>query len=203
MANYTLTLEDYVHFIWEDDYNKIFPEYTLFDEEHKQELQDKIWHHYAIYELGMETYEQWLWQFKTKWLEIIPLANKYFEALASPLLLKFGNDVRDRVYTLNRGEKTDRGKEEISATNDRVFQDTPYTKLGATDYATDKTHDSSTTTKTHKIPQQFTQNDKVVENMSGVKDITFAEAIKKYTDYIFDVDLWIINQMRDLFMMVY
>ena len=203
MAIYTITLEDYVHFIWEDDYNQIFPEYELFDEEHKQELQDKIWHHYAIYELGMETYEQWLWQFKTKWLEIIPLANKYFEALSSPLLKQFGNDIRNRVYTLNRGEKTNRGKEVIESDNNRVFQDTPYTKLGTTDYATDKTTDHNKTTREHTVAQQVTQNDKVVETMDGVKDLTFAEAVKKYTDYIFDVDLWIIKQMRDLFMMVY
>ena len=203
MAIYTITLEDYVHFIWEDDYNKIFPQYTLFDENHKQELQDKVWKHYAIYELGMETYEQWLWQFKAKWLEIIPLANKYFEALASPLLKRFGNDVRRRDYTLARDETTDHGTETITTDNDRLFQDTPYTKVGAGDYATDKTSDHGTSKKVHTVPQVFSQDDTVVETTEGVKDITYAEAVKKYTDYIFDVDLWIIKQMRDLFMMVY
>ena len=207
MAVYTIDLEDYVHYMFDDDYTKIYPSYTLFDENHKEDLERKVYEHYAIYELGMETYERWLHEFRTKWNEIIPLANKYFEALASPLLLKFGNDIRTRSYTLDRDETLNRGTTTHSGNNSntRVFEDTPYTKLGQRDYATDRTTDSgsNSNTETHTVPQTSTQDDAYTEEIEGVKDMTFTDAIKKYTDYIFDVDMWIIRQMRDLFMMVY
>ena len=215
MAIYTIELEDYVHYMFEDDYTKIYPTYTLFDENHKEELEKKVYEHYRIYELGMETYERWLHEFRTKWNEIIPLANKYFEALSSPLLLKFGNDIRthhytlDRDETLNKGTITNTGNYSNSNSNSRVFEDTPYTRVGQTDYATDKTKDTGSSSgnnsnsSVHTVPQASTQDDTIHETYEGVNDMTYADAVKRYTQYIFDVDMWIINQMRDLFMMVY
>ena len=80
---------------------KIFNfDYDLFDNGYKAVLETKIIRHYFMYEIGQETLNLWLFDFKSKWLEIIPFYNKYY--LAD--LLKYdplkNTDTTDQTETI-------------------------------------------------------------------------------------------------------
>lgn len=204
MANYTIELYKVINDVLNGDLTELFPEYELFDNEHKQELEQKVVNHYYFNEIGFETYEMFEQRFKTKWLEIIPLANKYFQAVSDPKLLEFINDTRTRIYTLDKTGNSNSGEHETTTDNGVVFSDTPYTNYPASaNYSTTKTDSSNTTTNKQTVGSIMSSLDKFDETVSGLNGMTYAEAMLKYKNAIFDVDMYIIGELRELFMEVF
>lgn len=204
LAEYTELLYAVVEESLNNDYKELFPEYNLFDNSHKDELEQKIFSHYYFYEIGLETEEMFFKQFKTRFLEIIPMANNYFKAMASPDLIKFYNDTRTRNYTLNRDNTSKSGNTKNKVSSDVTFKDTPYTSYqNDTQYNTTVTDSGSTSDFSQSTPNTFNGTDTFNETVNGLNGMTGAEAIKKYLDIVMDVDLWIIKQLRELFMEVY
>ena len=152
----------------------------------------------------MLTEERFAKEFKTLWEEIIPMANNYFKAMATPELISFVNDIRKREYTFGRNTTSKAGKLSGTNSNKIQFKDTPYSSYPTdTKYNTTVTDNSSTTTSEQTTPSTGTQDDTFKESVTGLNGLTPAEAIKKYMDIVTDVDLWIIKQMRQVFMGVY
>lgn len=204
IALYTETLYDFVYNFYADDYTKLFPEYNLYEQAHKSELEKKVYNHFYFYEIGFETEERFAKEFKTLWEEIIPMANNYFKAMATPELISFVNDTRKREYTLDRDTTSKAGKLNGTNSNKIQFKDTPYSSYPTdTKYNTTVTDNSGTTTSEQTTPSTGTQDDTFKESVTGLNGLTPAEAIKKYMDIVTDVDLWIIKQMRQVFMEVY
>lgn len=204
MERYTATLEDVVHFLFDGDYNELFPEYILYDNNHKAELEKKIYDHYCIYEIGMETTEQWLRQFRAKWNEIIPLANKHYQVLATPELLELYNNSDNKHYQLDKTGRGNSGKAKTTGSDLSEFEQTPYSGYPPnTKYTTTRNRSNGTTETDQTRDATSSSQDIYNENRKGMWRMTPAEALEKYMKIIFDVDMWIINQMRELFMEVY
>lgn len=199
MAVYTIPFYQFC-----SDYDNIFPTYTLFDNSHKSELETKVKNHYFFHEIGFETEERMLKAFQTKWLEIIPLANKYYEQIASPKIKEFVNNYRDKTYTLDKDGHSNAGKTKSTADADNTYVDTPYTSVTTDNtYTTKREHLNSENTVEQLVNSTATSNDIYHEVISGLNDVSAIELLKKYKEIIFDVDMWIISQLHELFMEVY
>ena len=80
-------------------------DYTLFDNDHKAELESKILLHYYTQEIGFETYGLWHLNFKRKFLELLPYYNELYKTAS----LEF-NPLDDVNYTkTHQGSDTENG----------------------------------------------------------------------------------------------
>lgn len=80
-------------------------EYDLFDNEHKEELETKILSHYYTQEIGFETYGLWHFNFRRRFLELLPYYNQLYESAA----LEY-NPLDDVNYTkLHMGSDSEQG----------------------------------------------------------------------------------------------
>lgn len=236
MAIYTEELHNLVRNMFDGDFNEMFPQYLLFDESHKEELQLKVYNYYKYLEIGFETEERFLHEFRSTWSNIIPLANNYYEVTLKPELKNLQNFIRNRrlvedkknhvesevTDTNNIGKLQDTTDIDGKTTTERKsqFKDTPYTRyVDDSIYNTNVNDDNSTDiedTTTTKTTEQLVdsirtigdikddnEDNTITEDETGLNGITYAEALSEYKKAIFDVDMWIISQLRELFMEVY
>lgn len=204
MAICTETLNNVVNDELEGDFNLLFPEYNLFDDEHKDELQKKIFDHYRFREIGFETTERFIHEFKTKLLEIIPLANLYYESMANEKLKQLYNWWRKKNYTRNKNGNKNDGNYSTSNTANNTFNDTPYSSYPSnSNYSTTTNKNTSSGTTKHDKDAVYQDTEIYNDNEEGFNGMTPAEAIKKYMDVLMDVDMWIIDNLNELFMGVY
>ena len=135
-------------------------DYPIFDESHRQVLNDKIIRAYYFREIGFETMGLFRWKLRQRMFEIMPYWNKMYESesmVTDPMLSKkmdFTEEwTRDEDIGIARTGSEDRsGKSSAASTasstsDDRsVFQDTPMNGLDtgaieSMDYATTVTMD--------------------------------------------------------------
>lgn len=81
--------------------NKIFSQYPIYKEEHRQELNRKILLHYYNMEIGYETVGLWKLKLNARMNEIMPYYNKMYESAE----LEF-NPLENFKYTRNENIKT-------------------------------------------------------------------------------------------------
>lgn len=204
MAQYTISLGDFIFINFDGDISKLFPEYTLYDPLHKADLQKKVVNHYLYYEVGQETPERFIHEFRTKWLELINLANKRYQAMDSDDLMKWYNYYYIKHSNMQKDGSGNAGKSHTVQGNDSTFLQTPYSNLSpSTDYATTKNKTDIDSTTEQTVDSETHSTDDLNETLMGWNNITPAEAIEKYLSRLIDVDNWIIEQLHECFMEVY
>ena len=186
---------------------EILAEYPIFDEAHRAELNRKILNHYNNSEIGYENISMWRLALKRKLDEIMPLYNQQYEISA----IKF--DQLETVRITNDNESTGRtessgesGSTSSSNAKSRaVSQELPQTMLsGNGDYATaaqDNVSDTEATgtgTESSTTDQLGTQNS-VTSGFQGNK----ALLLLQYRQSLVNVDMMIIEELRNLFMLVW
>lgn len=104
------------------DQNMWLKNYPIFDEDHRQELNEKIINHYLFNEIGMETINLWNYRFEEKMKLIMPKYNLMYKAYAQDFdLLQNFKSVKE--YTLGKtGNNTE--NKEGSNSNDRTQNNT-------------------------------------------------------------------------------
>lgn len=201
---YTDYLYALVDNLFNGDPTRLFPSFTLYDESHKSVLENKIFNHYKYFEIGYETYERFVHEFREKILEIIPLANKFYQVIEEPDLLGLYNDTRQRNYQLDKEGESDSGKTKTDTDISRHFKDTPYSNYpSTTNYDTDVTDTSTSTTNEQIVKSSAKGKDVMAEVIKGLDGTTAIDILDKIKNKLFDVDLWIISQLRELFMEVF
>jgi len=116
MAEYTIELGSLV----KAGYPLALNTYPIYDENHRQELNDKIIRHYWFDEIGMETPDRFNHYLESRMLEIMPYYNQLYESAAiryNPLLTDTFEQVTDtaartarqqgRQSVRNEGQRSD------------------------------------------------------------------------------------------------
>lgn len=150
----------------------IFDNYELFDESKRVELNRKIIKHYFFRELIVVPYQKWRFFINEDLQRIMPYYNELYKIVAKDYDLlenlnytetldrdlsgtQLHENKRNVIETEDGGENRNRNvsdkiSTDQSSDNDvtrkskSVFQDTPYTQLGQSDYATDMTDENVT-----------------------------------------------------------
>lgn len=183
---------------------KIFDfDFPIFDESYRSVLQKKILKHYYTREIGAETVGLWKLWLNTRMNEIMPYYNKLYETES----LKF-NPLHDVDITrTHRGSGTNNGianSENSGETWDKVSE-TPQNWLEGLERDEYLTKANQNTNKS-KSNNNTTINttDEYVETITGKQGGTsYTSMIKSYRDILINIDMKIINELSDLFMLIW
>lgn len=160
---------DNVDDILEQCWNKVVPDYPIFDESYRKVLNKKILLHYYTREIGTETVGLWKLRLKTKLREIMPYYNQMYKSE----LLEF-NPLYDVDLTT---EHSGTGKETSAGTE--ISSEENVGKLGGTDTRTvqfNRQQDRQTHSSGHDEGWDvYDDNEENTNNSNGTTHTQFAD----------------------------
>lgn len=207
---------------------KIFDfNFPIYDESYRNVLCTKILKHYYTREIGLETVGLWKLKLDTKLNEIMPYYNQLYktaELITSPL-----EDVNyTREHTLDKqGENKSTGNKNTSnnATSESTdntdytqkYSDLPQGGLNGVvsgDYLTNVTMDNTvitndtttnnTGTEATTGNEQYTSTDEYIEKVKGKTSSTsYSKLLLEYRQTLINIDMMIIDELNDLFMLLW
>lgn len=186
---------------------EIFDNYPIWDEAYRDTLNTKILMHYIRREIGLETYGAWKLFLNTRMYEIMPRYNQmYLTTLEKfdgvndvDLLIQTDNDTTSHLEQAGEGESTDKGES--------VGNDYPQGIVSGTDaayYASQGQKAESENKGKTSSKADSTGTDKTKQTRKGRTGLrTQADLITSFRNAIIDIDMMIINDLRDLFFTLY
>lgn len=205
--------------------------YPIFDPEYKPVLETKILRHFYLNEIATETYGQWHMFLETKMNEIMPYYNEFYKTLAlnvnplyNVLIETKRNNNEKRKENNNGGEKTKINEKYTGDSNSKIknynlFSDTPQGSLRGVEnenYLTDArkiTGEDKTITKDGKTGEnsrETTENNNATTETEYIEKISgknggesFAETVMKYRESFINVDMMVIDDLKDLFFLLW
>lgn len=212
MSTYTIELR----YLIENKYPIFDFDYPIFDETYKAVIEQKILDRFFFREIGFETPARFKHYLKTKMNEIMPYYNQLYDS-ESFLKKKDFNPLYnlDTTETQTRTVKQDSKLEAEGQTNQNgsnqtkeIYQDTPQSRLGNTDYATSITSNdgSGTNSETSTTGQtgEVNTTEEFVNKVMGSGGLRYpADIIKEYRTALLNIDMQILDELEELFMGVY
>lgn len=173
-------------------------------EETKIGLETKIIKHYYMREIGFDSWGR----FKLALNERLNLIIPYFNELYKSVEMNNDNPLSNNDYKETKVTNFNRNNSGNSTTTDngsnkRVFEDTPTSQLGNTDYATNITTDTMNTTSNFENEGKSNGNEEMNRIITGLSGYSKQEMIARYRQNIINVDEAIINELYDLFLLIY
>lgn len=209
---------------WEKIFDFDFP---IWDESYKEVLCSKILKHYYTREIGFETVGLWKLKLETKMCEIMPFFNERYISTNYKYSPLFDVDYyrttkgKDDGVNARNGERSsvnnDSGESSSESKSINKFSDTPQGGLVGVEndnYLTNVTlvnRDGSSeyvrsgsTRDTTSEDGSFSTTKDYVEHIFGkMPGISYGKAIKEYRDNLINIDFEIIDELKDLFMLVW
>lgn len=190
----------------------------------KDAFQQKIIDHYRFRQIGQETVGRWLHYFRTRIREIMPYYIQLYEFEA-----KWFN-IEDPLESYNLTETFDQessgsgtvtgnitsessGSSETTQNNTKKFSDTPQGSISNLDnYLTEATVDNGDGSETNTVngsgtSEQTSEDTGTVEHTLtrrgniGVQPL--GSEVTNIRDAFINIDLMVINELKDLFLQVY
>lgn len=176
--------------IWDFDYP------TFYTGEEKKDFEQKIIDHYYFRQIGQETAARWHHYFKARIREIMPYyvqlyrTIKIMDAIEDP----FGN-----VDVTETFEQQTTGSASSSADNTEKFSDTPQ---GTIDNL--ETHLTNATKTNGSAESESNETVTHTYHKKGNQGVnTYAHDMKEYREILLNIDKLIIDDLADLFLMIY
>lgn len=176
--------------IWDFDYP------SFYEGDEKKAFEQKVIDHYYFRQIGQETAARWHHYFKERIREIMPYyvqlyrTIKIMDAIEDP----FGN-----VDVTETFEQQTTGSASSSADNTEKFSDTPQGTIGNLEtHLTNatKTNGSAESASNETVTHTYTK-----KGNQGVN--TYAHDMKEYREILLNIDKLIIDDLADLFLMIY
>lgn len=211
MANYTETLREALEEMKKEGI-ELFPDYSITDETHKTVLENTITNHYLNYEICGEVRNRWVHQFQVRFLELIPEYN-YRTGLADEALKISAFELQSlKTETNGTFQETNTQTTQTTGTNDNngtssnLFSDKPYTGGSLQTYATQesqRTDDfTNTTEESSDINGENTGTNSNTVTVTGYGVVPYT-AWKEWRNAYENTDLWMVKNLRNLFMLIY
>lgn len=199
-----------------DIFNFSFP---IYDTEYLPTLQHNILNHFYTREIGLETVQLWKQKLNSRLNLIMPKYNKMYESELYKLdPLSNSSEIENMERTTQGQSKSDaqskserKGKGTTASSSQHIYSDTPQGRLSGKDYATslddDTTSGTSETTDTGTGTSTETQNINNTENYirkrSGLNGSTISANIDEFIVKFKSIDMMIIEELNDLFMLIW
>lgn len=210
-------IEDVLNKSW----SKIFSDFPIFDEHYRPELCKKILRHYYTREICCETVGRWLLFLSDKMKTIMPYYNQLYqsELLNIEPLVSVNRSVShegsgSETKTTNRnGTNTSNSRTDGSTDTWSCYSDTPQggTKgLESNDYLTNATHNTGTDGTSTSLNGSSSdtetgtgnRSDSYVDKILGYEG-NQSEMLLKFRETFINIDLMIIDELKDLFFTIY
>lgn len=167
--------------------------YPIWNEEHREELEKKIIEHYYMRQIGFETFGAFKYHVNVRMREIMP----YYVELYKTTQFKY-NPLENYNMTEGSEEKTT-SDSSSTGTGLEKFSDTPQGKIENLEkYLTNATKNENEATSKSADETSHTAWRK------GNIGVTSSQSlVKQERDLIINIDLMIIDELKDLFLGVY
>lgn len=213
LESYPLYLEAYIDPTTQETRNR------------RLELNTKIIEHYYFREIGFETVPRFLFALRRKMNEIMNYYNQMYKSATidfNPLWNvemheKYTHTIEDNSTTTSKGESTSGGENTTTVDNINIESDTPPTELTESDikankYASKTNYDKSTNTlslgatghsegEVGTVGKKIESFEKLTEGSSA--GLPYSNAIKQWREIMVNIDMMIVDELKDLFMNVY
>jgi hypothetical protein len=189
-------------------------EYPIYDELLRPGLEQKIKDTYLFREIGFETVGQFKHFLKMKLNNIMPYYNQLYESVG--LITKDDyainqNSVETHTRTVDvTSDQTSHTESNSTETSSgkAVFSDTPQAKLQDLDYATNLNETDGTATGTgtgdDTVHGTATTTETLTVSLTGGGGLRYnADVLMEWRKSFINVDLLIVDELKDLFMNVY
>lgn len=213
MSNYTISVRHLIR----NKFDFGLKNYPIFDENYRNTLNQNILNYYFLYEIGLETAELFKHQLNNKMQLIMPYYNNLYNAQKIALKNLFkNNEVKEtlmRNLEINTTQKNTNNIENDSENKSKnVLQNSPqgalkYENIDNFNYANEINLNSDKSKDTSKSVNDLLNDimneenyTKVYEGLTGTSYITELANIK---NNIMNIDMLIINELRDLFMTIF
>lgn len=227
MSKYTTELR----YLIESGYDLGLNDYPIFDESYRATLNQKIIDHYYFCEIGFETAGLFRRYLNTTMREIMPYYNQLYKSelidldplTTHKMVEEYSRDFTEgtkRVANVTQTGTTDKDTTSDTNTDGKsVYSDFPQSMLpaGSIDgitYASNATIDETDTNVTANENTTASQDTDATENLSRSEtettkrestgyDGSVADLLIKYRSTFLNIDMQIINKLKDLFMLVW
>lgn len=199
---------------------KIFDfKYPIFDEAYKSVLESKILKRYYTREICCETVGRWKLFLEQRMNEIMPYYNKLYESELIEFNPFYDVNLTIDHKTENEGTETGsgtrntgtEGSETIDGTNWEYYSDTPQGTVGNLDnltYLTNATKNTKDETKEYE--QDVDETTSSEKTMNSTEDYlehivgkrgghSYAKLLKEYRDTFLNIDVMVMDDLKDLF----
>lgn len=203
--------------ILDKSWNKIFTDFPIFDDQYRPELCKKILRHYYTREICCETVGRWKLFLTDKMKNIMPYYNQLYqsELLKIQPLVSVNRTVThegsgSETKTTNRnGTNSSSSRTDGSTDTWSYYSDTPQggiDGLDSNDYLTNATHNKGTDGANSTLNGSTTDNetgkgersDNYVDKILGYEG-NQSEMLLKFRETFLNIDMMIINELKDLF----
>lgn len=210
-------IEDVLNKSW----MKIFSDFPIFDENYRSELCKKILRHYYTREICCETVGRWKLFLSDKMKNIMPYYNQLYqsELLKIQPLVSVDRSIThegsgSETKTTNRnGTNSSSSRTDGSTDTWSYYSDTPQggiNGLDSNDYLTNATHnigtDGTSTSLNSDTTEQETgtgnRSDSYTDKILGYEG-NQSEMLLKFRETFLNIDMMIINELKDLFFTLY
>ena len=204
MATYTIDLFT----LLQDEKFKLFDfNYNFYDEQHKQEFEEKFINYYMFNEIGFETVKRFKHYLKEKLNRIAP----YYEQLYKTELRCLEGDIdfmlnKDLHETINVKDKNT-SKSKTNATSNTLNKESYLDNGNASLDLTEGNLTGVNSSDGNGITESDMsgENEQLTELISkgNIGVTSSAELLKQWRQVLINIDEMIIEECRDLFMMIY
>lgn len=183
-------------------------DYPIYDEAHRQVLNDKILRRYWFREIGFETFGQFRWHLRETMHAIMPYYNQLYESegLVTDPVLSRSMGYSEKWTRDESTGRTGEGSGSSTSSNRNVFQDTPMNGLDtgaveAMDYATNVTFDDGSGSSSTRSSADYTGDfDGTREHDEKGFDGSQSDLLLKYRQTLRNIDNEVVEELSTLFM---
>jgi hypothetical protein len=186
-------------------------DYPIFDEAYRQILNGKIIDHYFMREIGTETIDMFQLFMRRKMQEIMPFYNQMYKSTQiefEPLLtINMESTGTNKATESVTADNTTEATSDSTSKSRAVNSQTPQTMLsGDEDYASSASDSNSDQTGTSNATQNNksdstseADSDNITKGYQGLA----SDLIMRYRDSFLNIDMTIINELEECFMLVW
>lgn len=206
-------IEDVLNKSW----NKIFSDFPIFDEQYRPLLCKKILRHYYTREICCETLGRWKLFLSDKMKNIMPYYNQLYQSeliKIEPLVsvnrcVSHEGNGSETKTTNRNGTNNSQSRTDGSTDTWSYYSDTPQggiSGLDSNDYLTNATHNVGTDGTSSSLSGSTSDNetgtgersDSYVDKILGY-DGNQSEMLLKFRETFLNIDMMIIDELKDLF----
>lgn len=189
-------------------------DYPIFDQAYKKVLETNIINTYYFREIGLETVAQFKWYLKARLNLVMPYYNQLYDSLGlitkdDYAINQNSTETHTRTTTTTTTGKIDSTADTTSdGSGKTIYQDTPTSKLGNVDYATNIT-DSTQEGNDHSVNTSSSEgaadmHESYIVELTGGGGLRYnADVLMEWRKSFINVDQMIIEEISDLFMTIY
>ena len=204
MATYTIDL----YSILKDKNFELFDfEYNFYNEEHKKEFEEKFINRYMFDEIGFETVSRFKHYLKEKLNRIAPYYNQLYQTelrcLEGDIDFMLNKDLHETINVKDKNSSKSKTNATSKTLNKESYLDNGNASLELTEGNLTGVNSSDGNGITES--DMSGENEQLTELISkgNIGVTSSAELLKQWRQVLINIDEMIIEECRDLFMMIY